>query len=313
MNAGIFAEWLRCQGYTVKKTESSYWYNAFPKVYQAFPYNWLIDPSEEELRELLCENRAIALRYSTKLEKPIGHISYHIVYNKDSYSLNDLKSTHRRNARIGLKNCIVEPISFERMAEEGFYLELDTLKRQKRKGRLDKKSWRNRFLSASELPGFEPWGAIVDGRLAATIFTFQAEDCCHLLFHQSNRKYLKARVNNALTFEVTKSMVERKKNWLLNYGLHSLDAPQSVDNFKFRMGYEPMEVRQRVVFHPSLKKFINKLSYKGVVQLLKFNKESHILAKAEGMTRFYLEGKLKIEMQKWPQCLIDRKQSLLKY
>ena len=79
------------------------------------------------------------------------------------------------------------------------------------------------------------------------------------------------------------------------------------------MGYEPMEVRQRVVFHPSLKKFINKLSYKGVVQLLKFNKESHILAKAEGMTRFYLEGKLKIEMQKWPQCLIDRKQSLLKY
>ena len=312
MNVEIFAEWLRRQGHSVVKTTSSYWFDAAPRVYQAFPYNWLIDPSEEELRKFLCENHAIALRYSTKFEKSIGHISYHIVYSKNSYSLNDLKSTHRRNVRIGLKNCIVEPISFERMAEEGFYLELDTLNRQKRKGRIDKKLWRNRFLSASDLPGFEPWGAIVDGRLAATIFTFQANDCCHLLFHQSNRNYLKARVNNALTFVVTKTMVERKKNWLLNYGLHSLDAPQSVDNFKFRMGYEPMEVRQRVVFHPSLERFINELFYKGVALLLKYNKKSHIFAKAEGMIRFYLQGKLKIEMQKWPHCLIDRKKSLLK-
>ena len=65
MNAEIFAEWLRRQGYRVVRTASSYWFEVSARVYQAFPYHWVIEPSEEELSRLLTEHHAIALRYST--------------------------------------------------------------------------------------------------------------------------------------------------------------------------------------------------------------------------------------------------------
>ena len=49
MNAEIFAEWLRRQGHSVVRTTSSYWYDKSSRVYQAFPYHWIIQPTEEEL------------------------------------------------------------------------------------------------------------------------------------------------------------------------------------------------------------------------------------------------------------------------
>ena len=53
MNAEIFSEWLRRQGYIVVKTESSYWYDAWPRVFQAYPYHWVIQPEQAEINALL--------------------------------------------------------------------------------------------------------------------------------------------------------------------------------------------------------------------------------------------------------------------
>ncbi len=72
MNADIFAEWLRRQGYKVHRTKSSYWYNAGPMVLQAFPYHWLINPDREELNALMLKNPVVALRYSSPFDTPGG-------------------------------------------------------------------------------------------------------------------------------------------------------------------------------------------------------------------------------------------------
>ena len=250
MKAEVFAEWLRRQGYSVVKTPSSYWYEAGVRVYQAFPYHWIIEPEEEELQKLLGESHAIALRYSAPLVKPTGCISYHAVYEKPTYTLEGLSQLCRRNVRIGLKNCRVEPISFDRLANEGWRLELDTVDRQGRGLPYSEEIWRRRCAAAGDLPGFEAWGALVDGRLAASLLLFQIEDCCEIISQQCNREYLKARVNHALAFVVTQTMVNRSGVQSIFYTLQSLDAPASVDEFKFRMGYIAKPVRQRVVFHP---------------------------------------------------------------
>jgi len=112
MNADIFAEWLRRQGHSVVRTTSSYWYDKSSRVYQAFPYHWVINPTEEELIDLLRKKRAIALRYSTPVGSVSGCISYHVVYDEPSYTLDGLDRRSRQNIRKGLKNCRVEPISF---------------------------------------------------------------------------------------------------------------------------------------------------------------------------------------------------------
>ncbi len=303
MNADVFSEWLRRQGHHVLRTASSYWYDEGPGFYQAFPYHWTIEPSRDELDELFRGHRVLGLRYSTPLAAPIGKISYHVVYERPTYTLDDMDESARRNVRRGLQNCSVGPIAWARLAEEGWALQADTLERQGRGQALSRERWQALCLAAADLPGFEAWGAEADGRLAASIITFQMEDWACVLYAQCLREHLQARVNNALSFHMTSTLLGRPAVHGVFYGLHSLDAPASVDEFKFRMGHVPRPVRQRVVFHPWLAPLFGPASHALVRYLLDLRPGQRTLAKAEGMIRFYLEGKRPPQEQSLPEAL----------
>jgi len=306
MNAEIFSEWLRRQGHTVYRTESSYWYNAGPRTLQAFPYHWLIDPSEKELNQLMRTKGIAALRYSTPIDNTKGMVSYHVVLHRP-YSFNTLRSRTRTSVRKGLNNCQVEQISFKRLAEEGWDLQYDTLKRQNRLRSMNQDDWRRICLAAEGLDGFEAWGAVVEGELAATILTARIEDTCYLLYAQSHRKFFNLYVNNALFFSVTCDMLEREGVNGIFYSLHSLDAPDSTNEFKFRMSLVPLPVRQRVVLHPVIQPLANSVSYGLVASMQKRFPSNTNLAKVEGMLRFYMEGKRPLNEQVWPDCLDQSK------
>ena len=312
MNAEIFAEWLRRRGHRVVRTESSYWFNQGPRVYQAFPYHWVIDPSEDELKEFLKREKGIGLRYSTSLSAAYGNVSYHAVYVKSAYDFSDLGKWARKNVRRGMRKCSVEPITFQMLAKYGYTLQLDTLNRQGRRLKFGYKQWRTLCEAAATLESFEAWGAMVEGKLAASVITFQMDDCCYMLYQQCHRDYLRDHVNNALSFVVTKTMMERPQINSILYGLHSLDAPSSVDEFKFRMGYTAKSVRQRVVFHPMVAPFFNKASHILIKRLCNLFPSNPFLAKTEGMVRFYLEGKRPLSEQTWPEPLEGRKEELIK-
>ena len=97
---------------------------------------------------------------------------------------------------------------------------------------------------------------------------------------------------------------------MIFYGLHSLDAPESVDEFKFRMSLTAKPVRQRVVFSPLLMPVCNSAGYAITERLLHRYPDNPMLAKAEGMLRFYLEEKRPADRQDWPECLTDRREEL---
>jgi len=180
---------------------------------------------------------------------------------------------------------------------------MDTISRQGRQATISEAAWRRRYMAAADVPGFEAWGALVDGRLVASLLTFQMGDCCELISQQCHQDYLNARVNNALCFLVTQTMVDRPGIRSIFYTLQSLDAPPSVDEFKFRMGYEAKPVRQRVVFNPWLAPIFNRISHAAVKQLLRRHPDHPTLAKTEGMLRYYLEGRHPLNEQSWPECL----------
>jgi hypothetical protein len=312
MNAEIFAEWLRRQGHQILRTESSYWYDAGKRVYQAFPYHRLIQPQDAELSTLFKKQHAFGLRYSTSIDSLQGCISYHAILCKPNYKIEDLDRRSRQNVRMGLKNCRIEEITIERLAEEGWELENDTASRQNRDIQLTKEDWRRKYQSAADLPGFEAWGALVGKRLVASIFAFKMEDTIEMISQQCHRDFLKARVNNALAFKATETMVRRPGIRSVFYTLQSLDAPASVDEFKFRLGYAPKPVRQRVVFHPLISPAVNRLTYKGLKWLRDLRPDKSLFTKAEGVVRFYLSGKLSALNQEWPECLSSSKEELLK-
>lgn len=312
MNADIFAEWWRCQEHRVLRTSSSYWYEASPGVFQAFPYHWIIQPSEQEITDFLRQNRAIALRYSTPVESPLGCISYHVTYEEKEYSLEGLDRRSRQNVRTGLKNCQVKQISLEDLAEAGWALEMDTTDRQKRRSDLDQKKWRTRCLAAAALPGFEAWGAFAGDRLVASLLTFEMEDCCEFISQQCHRDYLSARANNALIFVVTQVMINQRRTKSIYYTMESLDAPASVDEFKFRMGYTAKPLRQRVVFNPWIPPV---LVYAGHTVLRRTSGwrlfQQTRLPKIKGMFYRYVEGRRSLVDQKWPQCIEHYRESII--
>jgi hypothetical protein len=303
MNSEIFAEWLRGQGHRVLKTPSSYWYNAGPGVLQAFPYDQVIEPSEAELQAILQSQKAICLRFSCPITSALGRVSYHVVWQGADYDFNHVHATTRNKVRRALKLCSVGPIAFERLAEEGWELYSDTLARQRRRTNITRESWESGCLLARRMPGFEPWGTVLEGKLAACMLTVIIDDCCYYLNLQSRGEYLSTGVNNVLLFAATRTIVTRPGVRSVFSCLHSLDASFSMDQFKFRLGFVAKPVRQRVVFHPLLAPFVNGFSHALLRVARRMRPQSATVAKAEGLMRFCLEGQLPLHEQTAPEGL----------
>jgi hypothetical protein len=310
MNPEIFAEWMRRQGHRVYRTASSYWYEAGPHILQAFPYHWLINPSEDETNELMTANRVISLRYSTFLNSPVGKISYHIILH-NPYDMEMLKAHARNGVKRGLSRCTVEQISFERLATEGWLLQRDTLDRQNRLKSMLQSEWECICRSAFDLPGFEAWAAISNGELAAAVIVCQIGHTWCVPYALSHRRFLNDHVNNALFYSVSRNLLARDNVEGIFFTVQSLDAPASVDDFKLRMGLIPKPVRQRVEFHPWLRPVATPAAHKVLTNILHHDNENPLIAKAEGMLRFYVEGKQPFTCQHWPECLTSHKDELL--
>ncbi len=280
-------------------------------MYQAFPYHWTVTPPEEELSEFLKHTASVGLRYSTPLDAPQGQVSYHVVYEKRGMAFADLPKKVRHDVRNGLDYARIEPVSFERLAGDGWRLRAETLERQGRAGAETQAGWAKLCRSAAGLPGFETWAAIHQEELVAAILVFIMDDCASILYQQSATAHLKHGINNTLAYVFTNEALDRPGIQRIFYGLHSLDAPASVDEFKFRMGYTARPVRQRVVFNPLLAPLFNPLAYRAARYLLGKRPGSPTLAKVEGMLRFYLQGRLPLADQSWPENLLDQKDRLL--
>ncbi len=312
MSVESFAEWFRLQGHRVIRSQSSYWYDAGPRTYQAFPFHWIIQPSESELRSVLAKQNAISLRYSTPLASEKGMASYHII-SKRPYELKMLKSQARNGIRKGQKYFQVERIPFERLADEGWQVQQDTLERQNRLKSMNQDTWRKLCLSARGLDGFEAWGAICQGELEAAIITARIDDIYCVPYALSRTKCLSNHVNNLLFYTAIEEILGKDEISGIFFTVQSLDAPESVDEFKFRMSLMAIPVRQRVVFHPLCAPISTSFSHKIVRRLAQRYPDSGTLAKAEGMIRFSVLGRLPLAEQEWPKCVEEyREQAIAK-
>jgi hypothetical protein len=310
VNPEVLAEWFGRQGHRVARTATSWWYEVGSRVYQAFPFHWSIRPSEDEVVGLLRSHRALALRYSTPLDAPEGRVSYHAICTDREYGPGRLDSRARNAVKNGLSRARVERVPIERVADEGWPIEADTCRRQGRALPMTREAWRRRHLAAAALPGFEAWGAHVEGRLVACMLCVRVDDWVEVLSQQSLAEFLSARVNNALTFVFTEDAIRRPGVRAVFYTVQSLDAPARVDEFKFRMGYLAAPLRQRVVVHPSVPKAILPSSHRLLRAALRLRPSSRWLAKAEGMLRFHEEGRVPADRQEWPEVLREGKHTV---
>jgi hypothetical protein len=311
MNVEILVQWLRRLDHRTIRVGDTWWYSAGPRAYQALPYHTLIHPSEQELRAVFRQTGAVSLRYFSPFQRAQGVVSYHVVFDEGTYDFSALSGNARSKVRRGLKQCEVMPISFERLAEDGWRLQHDTLKRQGRAATMHAERWRQLCLAARDLPGFEAWGALIDNMLVASMLLVRIDDTYCVLYAQSDSQYLDRYINNALCYTVSHELRSRPGIRQIFYSTQSLDAPASVDEFKFRMGYKARPVRQCAVFHPLAAPLVNHTTHRVVQSLLHRYPQSSLFPKMEGMLRLYLESQLPVVEQQWPECLAEHKPEIL--
>ena len=291
MQTNPFLEFLARQGHRIVETESCYWYDAQPGFYFYFPYNRLITPGRDELKRVLWRQPCIGIRYFTPVEC-FGKESFMIVCSDKSYDITSVDPHYaRRQTRRGLEHFDIRQLEFKELAQLGISLNRDTLVRQGRDPRIyDEKKWQLYCSSADGLDGFEAWGAFSEKNLASFMVTFLMDDHFTILHQSSASEYLPLYPNNALVFYVTKLKLALPEINAVSYGPQSLDAPESLDTFKFRMGYKKKPMKQTIVFNPLVRPFINLFSYKLIQRLSAFRPVSDTFRKIEGIVRFYRES-----------------------
>ncbi len=303
MNAETLAEWLRRRGHRIIRGAGSLWYDAGARVFQPIPFHQVFSPPEADLRALMREAGAAGLRYSTPPEATTGLLSYHVVFDEGAYSLENIRPRTRNKTRRGLRESRIGQISFDELASKGWRLQRDTLERQGRLRSMNEAEWTRLCRAAHDLPGFEAWGARVDDELAASMLIARIGDTVSILTAQSHRAYFDRYVNNALCYTVSSDVLSRPGVRAVFYSIHSLDAPPSVDEFKFLMGYRAKPVRQRILFHPLIAPLMNPFTHRLIRRALRVRPDNVTLSKAEGLLRFYLEGQRPAHQQDLPPVL----------
>jgi len=286
-----YATFLRRLGHRLHESESARWYDAQPGFYFYFPYHRLIEPSDDELRRLLLGRACIGARYFTPTSA-VGKESYLVVCADRHYDLASLdKHSARRETLRGLENSLVRRLGLVELAEVGSSLYQDTLTRQGRDPQLwSAARWRRYCDAAGGLPGFDAWGAHVGDELAAFMLGFQFEDHFTILHHCSATHLLPSHPNNALVYTVTRAKLTTPGVTAVSYGPQSLDAPASLDAFKFRMGYRRRPMKQAIVFNPLVRPFVGGASH-GVVRAASHRcPRSDTLRKLDGILSFYREA-----------------------
>jgi hypothetical protein len=308
MRPEVMAEWLQRQNFTIVRTQSSYWFEILPHIFQAFPYHWCINPSQDELNQLWKSQQAFALRYSSPLWAETGKLSYHVIFpnNSEKFLLERIPKKPRHDIKKGLKNFHVERITLSSLAKEGWEVRLETLARQKRLKAETQQWWVEMCENAAVLPGFEAWAAYSQDGMAASALVVRCEEYAYILYQQSRTSCLRLGVNNTLAYVVSTSLLEDPGILRIFYGLQSLDAKPGVDQFKFRMGFLARPVRQVVQFHPIISPWIQPILYQSTMALRKAMPGS-FFSKAGGMMNFYLEGKKPLTEQQWPVILASQK------
>jgi hypothetical protein len=288
MNADEFAEWQRRQGYKVIRTQSCYWYNVMPGFYFNIPYHRLITPSKDELDRLLWETPSFGVRYFTPMDC-YGKSSYMIVCSDKNYDLNCVDAKYaRRQTRRGLEHFQVRQVDFEELASHN-HNNTDTLIRQGRQPHVwTEKKWRLFCSSTVNTKDIEAWGAFRDNDLGAFLVAYQIDDYFYILHQSSATKYLTMYPNNALVYSVTKLKLASSNINHISYGPQSLDAPGSLETFKFRMGFQKLLMKQAISFHKFIRPFINNTSY-NLIHSIAQSSSKEFWRKLEGVLSFYKE------------------------
>lgn len=286
------ARFLARTGHRVLSVDGVDWYDGSRGFFLSIPSHRELAPTDTAMAEIFAAGGVYGLRFPAPLSGP-GKLSYQIVCDDSQYGIESLSGNVRSKVRRGLKRCEVRPAPFDEVARLGVQADRDTMIRQGRVPKWVGPAWDEFWEAAAATEGMEVWAAFVDRELAAYLVTVTfADGAVEFMLARSRSEFLNAYPNNALIFACTEEMLRCRRVPLVTFGLESLEPVGALDEFKFGMGFRKKPLRQRVVFHPILRRLLAPALVRRALVRLGSGRgpEGGFWRKAIGLLQFAEEG-----------------------
>jgi len=166
--------------------------------------------------------------------------------NVRDYSIEALDKKKRYDIRQGLCQVQVRTANLWDMQEHGYEINISALAKQKKSWRRDtsayssRQKWFHDVETYHGLPGKEMWGAYVNGRLIAYLWTTRVEDTAFINGAMGHPDYLGYYPNDALLYSFCAYCADRGDVARIVFGLWC--AKESLNRFKERLGFHRVDL-----------------------------------------------------------------------
>lgn len=290
MRDRVYYDFYKAAGFKVYSSQSTDWCEIQRGMLISIPFHRLVQPTIDELEQVLDSSGAIGLRYPTSNDN-YGFESNLMFCRSAGYGFQHLLHRARNQVKKGQKYFTIKQVDFTELAEAGLQLNRKTCQRQNRDDPKTRQSYWEKFCEAGrETKGAVAFGAYYENQLAAYLIVLETATAAELIVQSSDSDLLALSPNNVLTFAVTQHYLGDLGMGLpVCYGLQSLEKTESLDRYKISMGYQPESIKQSFYFRESVRWLIQPevLRFTDWLQQKMF-KKSYFLRKTCGMMRCYL-------------------------
>jgi hypothetical protein len=263
----ILARFLELRGRRVVKGCGALWYAVPGRFLMSLPYQALLSPEPEELRQLIRQSGTFGARFPSNTWSGLESGLY--VLKAPRYDMDCVHQKHRPRVRRAMERFHIRPATKSQLLRQGRELNLSTMQRQ---GRYDaefgeRRQWETLVEAAFACSEISFPAAFAGSRLAAYMITCREHRWLHILHQMSSQEELPNFPNHLLTYEVTKQAVEDESLDTVCYGYFPLFAADGLNEYKLRFGYELVPHRSAIQLHPVLDGLLNGPLARGVVKI----------------------------------------------
>ena len=271
-----YVQWLKETNQPVYEMGGAYW-----RLYQnaLVPASLKPEPIQLDLkqaRELLAQSGALFLRYFTRIVRYPTAFWYTAC---GEYNYSNLPQKVRASIRRGYKSCSVERLDPSWLADHGYPCYVAAFSRY----RNSEPESREKFDEMCRVaPGgpFEFWGVFVEGHLAGFAKNVVGHDYAATLVLKLDPNFMHASTGPALQDTLLKTYVSEQRKPVYA-GFRSIIHDTNMHDFLLKSGYSRVYCDLKVVYRPSIGKFVNFL-YKCRSYLDRFP-ESRLKRNIEGL------------------------------
>lgn len=279
----------------VPGVNSTYWVTSERYALEREPTLCLDVPSRDEVYDALRRTRSAVATYNRLADASHPQNAWLYLCQDQSYNLNKLESSVRRNIKRALHEFRFEFIDASTLLQAGAASFCET---RSRAGLSDgtPDNFRNCCQSLLKNPAYRilgAWRESENGRRAlAAYMTFCIVDDWVTLKPYATTEYLGLRPNNGLFHFGMDYFLAQHRMKTICYGLSSIQEigkGDTLHRFKLKIGFEAIPIHRTFIFHPFLRPLANRATLFGLRLLVRVRPTNRKLRKAAGLLATYLD------------------------